>query len=425
MKYRQECVVPRGDGETQSLRVDFGKEKEIPSTAAARTWLGDRCWLRGNSQAKKAKEKPRSGASQSQLVATGVAPVAQTRERSIQLTWGGQGRKTRLDEKCWTNSGKGRARLGRLRDKLYHLSSGEGNEQTHSSFTPETIHGCRAAMTISILTHNHYGQDHPAVCLLVNLVDIVKGSSGPRWLSEPPARLLFSNWTGATVRCSAEGDPRPNVWWVSAVDGLNASALSAATSRPQLLTVHEGTLTFMPFRANQFREEVHRGSFRCRARNARGTVLSTAVHVNAVVAQDWELRMWSAPGSVPRGSALLVRCPVPSHVSHHVIVTAWEEEHLSPALITPRSPTDRYVMLSSGDLYVRSMTQAARFRCHTDDVLTRRNRTSANYAHYHVTEPPGSEIPSITFHSGHVTVEQGRPTDLVCLAQGWPPPKYK
>ncbi|XP_075735728.1 cell adhesion molecule Dscam1 [Rhipicephalus microplus] len=264
-----------------------------------------------------------------------------------------------------------------------------------------------------------------AVCLLVNLADVVKGSSGPRWLSEPPARLLFSNWTGATVRCSAEGDPRPNVWWVSAVDGLNASALSAATSRPQLLTVHEGTLTFMPFRAHQFREEVHRGSFRCRARNARGTVLSTAVHVNAVVAQDWELRMWSAPGSVPRGSALLVRCPVPSHVSHHVIVTAWEEEHLSPALITPRSPTDRYVMLSSGDLYVRSMTQAARFRCHTDDVLTRRNRTSANYAHYHVTEPPGSEIPSITFHSGHVTVEQGRPTDLVCLAQGWPPPKYK
>ncbi|KAH8024883.1 hypothetical protein HPB51_002053 [Rhipicephalus microplus] len=120
-----------------------------------------------------------------------------------------------------------------------------------------------------------------AVCLLVNIADVVKGSSGPRWLSEPPARLLFSNWTGATVWCSAEGDPRPNVWWESAVDGLNASALSAATSRPQLLTVHEGTLTFMPFRAHQFREEVHRGFFRCRARNARGTVLSTAVHVNA------------------------------------------------------------------------------------------------------------------------------------------------
>ncbi|KAL1427606.1 hypothetical protein MTO96_017304 [Rhipicephalus appendiculatus] len=264
-----------------------------------------------------------------------------------------------------------------------------------------------------------------AVCLLANIADVVKGSSGPRWLSEPPARLLFSNWTGATVRCSAEGEPRPDVWWVSAVDGLNASALSAAASRPQLLTVHEGTLTFMPFRAHQFREELHRGSFRCRARNARGTVLSTVVHVNAVVAQDWELRMWSAPGSVPRGSALLVRCPVPSHVSHHVIVTAWEEEHHGPALITPRSSTDRYVMTSSGDLYVRSLTQAARFRCHTDDVLTRRNRTSTNYAHYHVTEPAGSEIPSITFHSGHVTVEQGHPADLVCLAQGWPPPKYK
>ncbi|XP_075544678.1 cell adhesion molecule Dscam1-like [Dermacentor variabilis] len=263
------------------------------------------------------------------------------------------------------------------------------------------------------------------VCLLVNLPDVVKGSSGPRWLSEPPTWLLFSNWTGATMRCSADGDPRPHAWWVSATDGLNASALPAATSRPQLLTVHEGTLTFLPFREHQFRAEVHRGSFRCRARNARGSVLSTAVNVNAVVAQDWELRMWSAPGSVPRGSALLLRCPVPSHVSHHVIVTAWEEEHNSPALITPRSSNDQYVMTSSGDLYVRSLAQAARFRCHTEDVLTRRNRTSANYAHYHATEPAGSQIPSITFHSGHVTVEQGRPTDLVCLAQGWPPPKYK
>ncbi|KAK8767734.1 hypothetical protein V5799_005485, partial [Amblyomma americanum] len=86
---------------------------------------------------------------------------------------------------------------------------------------------------------------------------------------------------------------------------------------------------------------------------------------------------------------------------------------------------ERYVMTSSGDLYVRALTQAARFRCHTEDVLTRRNRTSANYAHYHATEPTGSQTPSIAFHTGQVTADQGRPTDLVCLAQGWPPPKFK
>ncbi|KAL1427617.1 hypothetical protein MTO96_017314 [Rhipicephalus appendiculatus] len=262
------------------------------------------------------------------------------------------------------------------------------------------------------------------LCVLASQCDATHGTSGPRWLNDLPSRLLFSNWTGATVRCLAEGEPRPDVWWVSATDGLNASALPVA-SRAQLLTVHDGTLTFLPFREHQFREQLHRGSFRCRAHNSRGTVLSTVVHVNAVVAQDWELRMWSAPGSVPRGGALLVRCPIPSHVSTHVIVTAWEEEHHSPALITPRSPTDRYVMTSSGDLYVRSLTQASRFRCHTEDVLTRRNRTSSTYAHYHATETSGSQTPSITFHSGHVTIDQGRPTDLVCLAQGWPPPKFK
>ncbi|KAL3251284.1 hypothetical protein MRX96_055184, partial [Rhipicephalus microplus] len=220
--------------------------------------------------------------------------------------------------------------------------------------------------------------------VLVSQCDAAHGTSGPRWLNELPARLLFSNWTGATVRCLAEGEPRPDVWWVSAADGLNASALPVA-SRAQLLAVHDGTLTFLPFREHQFREQLHRGSFRCRARNTKGTVLSTVVHVSAVVAQDWELRMWSAPGSVPRGGALLVRCPVPSHVSSHVIVTAWEEEPHSPALITPPFTdrlsvfallADRYVMTASGDLYVRSLTQASRFRCHTEDVLTRRNRTA-------------------------------------------------
>ncbi|KAL3249798.1 hypothetical protein MRX96_055984 [Rhipicephalus microplus] len=160
-----------------------------------------------------------------------------------------------------------------------------------------------------------------AVCLLVNIADVIKGSFRTRRLREPPARLLFSNWTGATVRCSAEGDPRANVWWVSAVDGLNASALSAATSRPQLLMVHEGTLTFMSFCAHQFREEVHRGSFRCRARNARGTVLSTAVHVNAGL---------GAACVVHSGLSTVGQCPAGAwsgfnYVSHHVTVTTWEE----------------------------------------------------------------------------------------------------
>ncbi|KAH8024887.1 hypothetical protein HPB51_002057 [Rhipicephalus microplus] len=116
--------------------------------------------------------------------------------------------------------------------------------------------------------------------VLASRCDATHGTSGPRWLNELPARLLFSNWTGATVRCLAEGEPRPDVWWVSAADGLNASALPVA-SRAQLLAVHDGTLTFLPFREHQFREQLHRGSFRCHARNTRGTVLSTVVHVSA------------------------------------------------------------------------------------------------------------------------------------------------
>ncbi|KAG0429085.1 hypothetical protein HPB47_023973 [Ixodes persulcatus] len=100
---------------------------------------------------------------------------------------------------------------------------------------------------------------------------ISEATEGPRWVTEPPARLLFSNWTGATVRCSADGEPRPEVWWVTA----------------QLLSANDEQLSFAPFRDHQFKADVHRAAFRCKAHNARGTILSRIVQVTAAHRPSW------------------------------------------------------------------------------------------------------------------------------------------
>ncbi|CAN8026660.1 unnamed protein product, partial [Ixodes persulcatus] len=108
---------------------------------------------------------------------------------------------------------------------------------------------------------------------------ISEATEGPRWVTEAPARLLFSNWTGATVRCSADGEPRPEVWWVTSSDGANVTTLPAA--RAQLLSANDEQLSFAPFRDHQFKADVHRAAFRCKAHNARGTILSRIVQVTA------------------------------------------------------------------------------------------------------------------------------------------------
>ncbi|CAN7938015.1 unnamed protein product, partial [Ixodes hexagonus] len=245
---------------------------------------------------------------------------------------------------------------------------------------------------------------------------------GPRWVLEPPARLLFSNWTGATVRCSAEGEPRPEVWWVTSSDGANVSSL--ATARAQLLSTHDEQLSFAPFRDHQFKADVHRAAFRCKAHSVRGTILSTIVQVTAGDCEEWEPCLWPCGFAERRSPSLTLGCLLEDDVMNESCKTATQIVTF-PALLSLPRPGYRYLMTSLGDLYVRGLNQPARFRCHTEDFLTRRNKTSANYAHYHTTDATSSQTPSVTFHSGHVTVEKGNPTDLVCLAQGSPPPKFK
>lgn len=100
-------------------------------------------------------------------------------------------------------------------------------------------------------------------------------TKGPVFLKEPINRIDFSNSTGAEVECRASGNPAPEIIWVRS-DG---TAVGDVPGLRQVL--HNGNLNFPPFRAEDYRQEVHAQVYACLAKNQFGSIISRDVHVRA------------------------------------------------------------------------------------------------------------------------------------------------
>lgn len=94
---------------------------------------------------------------------------------------------------------------------------------------------------------------------------------------EPPHRASFSNSTGLRLDCMATGSPAPRIAWLLA-DGSPAGtpALPVAGLRH---THPNGSLELPAFPVDRYRPDVHAATYRCRASNQAGAVLSKDVHV--------------------------------------------------------------------------------------------------------------------------------------------------
>lgn len=100
-------------------------------------------------------------------------------------------------------------------------------------------------------------------------------TAGPVFLREPPNRVDFSNTTGAVVECSARGNPPPDIIWIRS-DG---TAVGDVPGLRQVLA--NGNLVFPPFRAEDYRQEVHAQIYACLAKNSEGSIISRDVNVRA------------------------------------------------------------------------------------------------------------------------------------------------
>lgn len=77
------------------------------------------------------------------------------------------------------------------------------------------------------------------------------------------------------MECRASGNPPPEVIWIRS-DG---TAVGDVPGLRQVLS--NGNLVFPPFRAEDYRQEVHAQVYACLAKNQIGSIISRDVHVRA------------------------------------------------------------------------------------------------------------------------------------------------
>ncbi|XP_073812146.1 Down syndrome cell adhesion molecule 1 isoform X20 [Musca autumnalis] len=242
---------------------------------------------------------------------------------------------------------------------------------------------------------------------------------GPVFLKEPTNRIDFSNSTGAEIECKASGNPMPEIIWIRS-DG------TAVGDVPGLRQISsDGKLVFPPFRAEDYRQEVHAQVYACLARNQFGSIISRDVHVRAVVAQYYEADVNKE--HVIRGNAAVIKCLIPSFVADFVEVVSWHTD--SEENFYPGSEYDgKYLVLPSGELHIREVGPEdgyKSYQCRTKHRLTGETRLSATKGRLVITEPLGSVPPKITnLHDKFqvLQVRMGEDYAMQCPGQAYPVP---
>ncbi|XP_032292772.1 cell adhesion molecule Dscam1 isoform X16 [Drosophila virilis] len=244
---------------------------------------------------------------------------------------------------------------------------------------------------------------------------------GPVFLKEPTNRIDFSNSTGAEIECKSSGNPMPEIIWVRS-DG------TAVGDVPGLRQISsDGKLVFPPFRAEDYRQEVHAQVYACLARNQFGSIISRDVHVRAVVSQHYEEDIHKA--FVIRGNSAILKCDIPSFVADFVNVISWhtdQEENFYP----DTEYDGKYLVLPSGELHIREVGPEdgyKSYQCRTKHRLTGETRLSATKGRLVITEPIGSKAPAVP--TGVQTFQQHVPLGfsfaMLCQAQAFPVPVFR
>ncbi|KRJ98240.1 Down syndrome cell adhesion molecule-like protein Dscam2 isoform X43 [Drosophila yakuba] len=246
---------------------------------------------------------------------------------------------------------------------------------------------------------------------------------GPVFLKEPTNRIDFSNSTGAEIECKASGNPMPEIIWIRS-DG------TAVGDVPGLRQISsDGKLVFPPFRAEDYRQEVHAQVYACLARNQFGSIISRDVHVRAVVSQFYITEAENE--YVIKGNAAVVKCKIPSFVADFVQVEAWlDEEGMELWRNNATTAYDgKYLVLPSGELHIREVGPEdgyKSYQCRTKHRLTGETRLSATKGRLVITEPVSSSPPKINALTYKPNiVESMASTAILCPAQGYPAPSFR
>ncbi|XP_044018815.1 Down syndrome cell adhesion molecule-like protein Dscam2 isoform X19 [Aphidius gifuensis] len=253
--------------------------------------------------------------------------------------------------------------------------------------------------------------------MMINVVLAEDDSMGPVFVKEPPNRVDFSNGTGAEVECQARGNPQPDIIWVRA-DG---SAVGDVPGLRQVLP--NGNLVFPPFRAEDYRQEVHAQVYSCLATSPAGSVHSRDVNVRAVVGQRYAVNVMDE--HVLNGNAAIIKCHIPSFVAEFVEIESWLEDETTAIYPQLDDYDGKYLVLPSGELHIRDVGPEdgyKTYQCRTKHRLTGETRLSATKGRLVITEPVNNAAPRVppTAKITVLSLTSGSSATMLCQAQSYP-----
>ncbi|XP_076675907.1 cell adhesion molecule Dscam2 isoform X2 [Andrena cerasifolii] len=254
--------------------------------------------------------------------------------------------------------------------------------------------------------------------ILVRGRGVVLDSQGPVLISEPRSSVEFSNKTGAMIHCSAQGSPLPRIDWLM---GDGSPVIPIPHIRETLVN---GSMYFLPFRAESYRHDVHSAIYRCQASNSVGRVLSREITVKAVVHQKYVVTVRDA--YVLTGNTGVLRCEIPTFVQEYVTVTSWVQDSTFNIFPTPKSD-GKYHMLPTGELLVFSVISAdthSSYRCRTVHHVTMDTVESSSFARLVLTEHRSPVSPRFNERMSPAPIRTGENIVLSCISPGIPPPMY-
>ncbi|XP_069942953.1 cell adhesion molecule Dscam1-like [Cherax quadricarinatus] len=243
--------------------------------------------------------------------------------------------------------------------------------------------------------------------------------SGPVLVLEPPSRTYLTNSTGVKLRCAALGAPTPTISWISSSGEL-------VQTQPGLREVlPNGSLWIAP--ATPGRGHVIRSTYRCKATNPTGTVISRATTLTTVVPSEVSVRTEASRVGV--GGVGVVRCHVNGALAGGWMLVSWLIQETPSATPVPLPDAGRYVYGSEQTLYVQEVRQTdahASFLCRVRHRALRTPITSTpaslTVLAAPLTDSPPRMDPELT---RMLEVVDGHPFTIPCLAHAHPPPHYR